>query len=435
MLTLNLSRLSAFLIYFLPFQKWLANTVVVISPLAKDITFIAFEFAWVLIFLAFCLFRSFSKQIWFVYLFLVCAAFVAFINIVSRSGGDPNAALAYLSGFRRLAIPFVTFLVLYKLMQRKDGLIHINKAVIGLYWFVLCFQAFDFTAMQLSGDYRGLIVGLSNVADEISEYPLDSHIVFFGWQSIRSFGFLLNFHGSGLLLLLLFLYKLHLKGSATLAEVIVMATGVVAGGSLQSLGYLIILPILLLGNQKVLRTFFAVVLVPLLAASVWYFSNNPLPHFGTVYFFEYAGILFSVLFEMLFSAELISDLLWGFGNLRLLFGGWLVGGFDLELGDIGFFRMMLEAGVLVFLFWLLQCFKLGHYRPNLIKSGRLRDKLKINALFALPVIGIVSLAHYPVLFMPINMTIFMLSLAKIHGITNGLPPRVLPAPNGNDKGS
>lgn len=418
MLTLSLSRLPVLLIYLLPFQLFLANSFVVISPLAREIAFVAFEFAWVPIFFALGYFRSFTRRIWFVYFFLVCASFVVFMNIVLKSDGDPNVVLAYSSGFRRLAIPFVTFLVLYKLMQRKDIVIRINKAVIGLYWFVLCYQFFDFTAMQISGDYRSLLVALSNVSEEVSDVPLESHIVLFGWQSIRSFGLLINLHGSGLLLMLLFLYKLHLKGSATLTEVIVMGVGVMAGGSLQNFGYLIIVTLLLFGNQQILRKLFAAMLVPLAVVSIWYFSDNSFLHFGTIYYFEYFGILFGVLVEMLSSAELIPDLLFGFGNLRLLTGSWMISGFDLELGDVGFFRIILEAGALVFIFWLLVCFKLGQYRSNLIKFDRLRDKLKTNALFAIPVIGIISLAHYPVLFMPINMTIFMLSLARLYGIQN-----------------
>lgn len=403
---LSISKAAVLIIYLLPFQKFLSHLVGMVSPAVKDVIFIAFEFVWVALFIPF---GSLSKKNWPIYLFVFIAFLISIINIIT-SFGESNAVLSYLSGFRRLALPFVSFFIFNKLIQQKNGLNDFNKALINLYWLVLVLQAFDFAAMQFSDAYRSTIISLSNIAGEISDDPLDSHIILFGWQYIRSFGVLLNFHGSGLLLLLLFLYKLHLKGAPKLAEVVIMGLGVIAGGSLQNLGLLIFLPVLLLGAQHVVRYFLAIGLLIIAMIIVPYLSSNPLPYFGTIYMFEYVGLSFYILLDMLSDPLYLSKFLLGFGNLRLTSGSWGEGTLELDLGDTGFFRLLLESGLLVFLFWLLLCIQLGKYKIN----SKQIDRLRHNSLFAIPFIGILSLTHYPVLFLPINMAIYMLSLALIN---------------------
>lgn len=411
---LNISKAAILIIYLLPFQKLLSHLVGMGFPAAKDVIFIAFEFVWVALFIPL---GSISKKYWPIYLFVFIALLISIINIIN-SFGESNAVLSYLSGFRRLALPFVSFFIFNKLIQQKNGLNDLNKALINLYWLVLVLQAFDFAAMQFSDAYRSTMISLSNISGEITDDPLASHLIVFERLNIRSFGVLLNFHGSGLLLLFLFLYKLHLKGAPKLAEVAIMSLGVIAGGSLQNLGLLIFMPVLLLGAQHLVRYLLAIGLIIIAVIITPYLTSNPLPYFGTIYMFEYVGLSFYILLDMLSNPLYFSKLFLGFGNLRLTSGSWGEGTLELDLGDTGFFRLLLESGLLVFLFWLLLCIQLGKYKIN----SKQMDNLRHNSLFAIPFIGILSLTHYPVLFLPINMAIYMLSLALINELKANTVP-------------
>ena len=418
----SISKATALLIYLLPFQKLLSHLVAVGFPSAKNLIFVAFEFGWVALFILFP-FGSIAKRYWPICVFILITLLISIGNIVTSSD-QVNDILGYLSGFRRLAIPFISFFIFYRLSQKENGLIDLNRALVNLYWIVLTLQLIDFAAMQVIDTYRNAIISLANIADEVAPGPLYSHTLFFvEYHPIRSFGVLLNFHGSGLLLILLFLYKLYLKGTPKAGEIAIMALGVIAGGSLQTLGLLLFLPILLLGAQHFVRHLIVIGLITFFWIAVPFFSSNPLPYFGNIYMFEYIIEMVNVLLSMLSDPRYFSEIIFGFGNLRLSSGSWETTGFGLELGDIGFFRLSLESGLLVFLFWMLLCIRLGNYKSNKNKTGDLQH----HALFAIPFIGILSLLHYPVLFLPINISIYMLSLALISGLRagRGLPFRKL----------
>ncbi len=365
-----------------------------------------------ILFLLFGLFRSVTRTNRLVYYFVIVVLFIASITFL-LSGGDLSTLPTYFSSVRRLTIPFASFLIFCKFVNIDDRVEVINRALLNLYWIVFFFQIVDFAAMQLSESYRDVLIGLSNSANNMTDKPLMSHIVIFEWQSVRAFGILLNFHGSGLLLLFLFLYKLFIKGFATMLEVICMAIGVVAGGSLQNLACLIALFPLLLANQQVVRYVIAIVGVPAAVISIAYFSVNPLFHFGTVYIFEYTTILANVFLDLVSRPDTVFNILFGFGNLRLSDGSWSIPGISEELGDIGLFRLILESGLVAVGLWLLLCFRLGNIHRAKRQLGVVQDTLRVRSLLAIPAVGILSLAHYPVLFLPANMTLFMLALAII----------------------
>jgi hypothetical protein len=352
---------------------------------------------------------TYAKRFVPVFLFISVVLFKSLIDFMG-SDMSSEAFLQSFAGFRRAAIPFVALLYFAEKLREPDTLEWLSRFLRKWLTVVVVIQVADFVLMQVSGAYRAAITAFANAFAEVFVRDMLSHIPLIGFQPHRAHGLAINYHASGLYVLLL--YAFNLKVGRRLHPLIHAgaAVAVLAGGSLQNLGvYMLLLafnvPVVFRNRWRALAILIAVsvALLPVAAAVA-------LPGLGNVYMFEYFRLALDEMAAYYSQSAHWWELLWGMGGVAGTGREWTLGPSGIDLGDVGILRIILESGLVVWGLWF------GIVAGILGRAGRrLRTSTSgpwAGSYLAL-IIGIISLIHYPVLFTAGNITLLMLFLAII----------------------
>lgn len=339
-------------------------------------------------------------------LFLLCYSLILFLI----SGISLESFYSQFSFFRRIALPIIIYIYFVQKLKKPESITSLNEFLYKWFLFVVIFQSVDFILMNTSPVYYALITNYYNSVKVIIRETTTtlSHIPLFGYQPNRCLGIGLNYHSSGLYVLMLYAFNIKMKNSIPIWIHLLAFIAIIANGSVQSLGLYFLLWILCI-KQVYQHKIFSLVLVCLLfLVFASQFHDTSLPVVGTLYMFRYIFLVFEEVRD--YFSDNIYDLIFGIGGRAGDGKELALGGGFLDIGDVGLMRLLLEGGLIPLLLYFVM---IAWVFKKYVSFYKGKEPLPIAASVTSIIIGMGSLVHYGVIFSRNNVVLYMLFLAII----------------------
>ena len=344
-----------------------------------------------------------------IYLFCLFLLFNSLILFLS-SGISLESFYSQFSFFRRIALPFTIYIYFVQKLRKAENFTALNEFLYKWFLFVVVLHSVDFIIMNTVPVYATLITNYYNSVEEIitESTTVTTHIPLFGYQPTRCFGIGLNYHSSGLYVLMLYAFNIKMKNGIPIWAHFLAVIAILSNGSIQNLGLGFLLLILCINQVYRHKTFTLVLVSFLFLLLAKQFPDKSFPVVGTVYMLKYIFLVFETVRD--YFSDNIYNVIFGIGG-RGGSGDLLeLGSGFFDVGDIGLIRLLLEGGLIALLLYFVLIIWLFKKYVSPYKG---KEPLPIAASVTSIIIGLGSLVHYPVLFSRNNVVLYMLFLAII----------------------